>query len=528
MKRRTLLGGALGMVGLSCAPRPPRATPVARFADLEHAARGHRLWGPPPRPVRDEKVSVAIVGAGVAGLCAAYRLAAAGLTDVAHFELADAAGGTALQGEGPRGPYPWGAHYLTLPNPEARLMRRLLADFGVITGFSAEGRPEYDETMVAAAPEERLWNGGRFSEGLWPVRIAPAAARAERDAFQAEVARLQQAVGADGKFAFSIPISGSSRDPAFLALVGLSFAEWLDQQGFTEPTFRWWVEYGCRDDYGTTLGTTSAWAGLHYHCARRPDPALELGSHVLTWPAGNGWLVQQLRARCPAPLRTGAVVRAVEPGPPGRLVVEQGGEAFSVTAEHVLLCVPTPVAGALLGQPRPVAVDAAPWQVAALQVSRAPKGQGCDLAWDTVLYGSPSLGYVRNSHQTDAFDGPCVLSWYEALTDPDPRAARRSLLAADPQAEAERVLADLRLAHPDIDALLEDITLFRWGHGTARPVVGLHDGRLDALQDPLGAVSFAHTDLSGLSLFEEAAEHGVRAAEDVLARRGPPPVSWRA
>ena len=53
------------------------------------------------------------------------------------------------------------------------------------------------------------------------------------------------------------------------------------------------------------------------------------------------------------------------------------------------------------------------------------------------------------------------------------------------------------------------------------PGVGLHQGvGLAALAEPVGRVHFAHTDLSGLSLFEEASWHGVRAAEEVLSRRG--------
>jgi hypothetical protein len=39
------------------------------------------------------------------------------------------------------------------------------------------------------------------------------------------------------------------------------------------------------------------------------------------------------------------------------------------------------------------------------------------------------------------------------------------------------------------------------------------------LAAPLGRVRFAHTDLSGLALFEEAFDHGLRAARDVAAAR---------
>jgi hypothetical protein len=37
---------------------------------------------------------------------------------------------------------------------------------------------------------------------------------------------------------------------------------------------------------------------------------------------------------------------------------------------------------------------------------------------------------------------------------------------------------------------------------------------------PLGRLRFAHTDLSGMALFEEAQHWGVRAAADILAQEG--------
>jgi hypothetical protein len=40
------------------------------------------------------------------------------------------------------------------------------------------------------------------------------------------------------------------------------------------------------------------------------------------------------------------------------------------------------------------------------------------------------------------------------------------------------------------------------------------------------SLHFAHSDLGGLALFEEANWHGVRAAEQVLAGLGRPVPSW--
>ena len=44
----------------------------------------------------------------------------------------------------------------------------------------------------------------------------------------------------------------------------------------------------------------------------------------------------------------------------------------------------------------------------------------------------------------------------------------------------------------------------RWGHGMVRPTPGTIWGGARALAAaPVGAVHFAHTDLSGIALFEE-------------------------
>jgi hypothetical protein len=54
-----------------------------------------------------------------------------------------------------------------------------------------------------------------------------------------------------------------------------------------------------------------------------------------------------------------------------------------------------------------------------------------------------------------------------------------------------------------------------------RPRVGFQWGGARAkAQEPFGPVHFAHTDLSGVALFEEAFDHGLRAAEEVLHARG--------
>src|SRR5260370_28286772 len=74
--------------------------------------------------------------------------------------------------------------------------------------------------------------------------------------------------GADGRKAFAIPLDLSSQDEQFRKLDRLSMAEFMRAHGWDSAPLLWYVEYCCRDDYGTNPGEVSAWAGVHYFAAR--------------------------------------------------------------------------------------------------------------------------------------------------------------------------------------------------------------------------------------------------------------------
>jgi hypothetical protein len=113
-----------------------------------------------------------------------------------------------------------------------------------------------------------------------------------------------------------------------------------------------------------------------------------------------------------------------------------------------------------------------------------------------------------------------VWTWYYPITDPDAAAARRALAAATHADWAEVALADLERAHPDLRDRVTRLDVAFWGHGMVRPRVGAmwSPARRAASASPLPGLHVAHTDRSGLALFEEALDHGVRAARAALER----------
>jgi hypothetical protein len=201
---------------------------------------------------------------------------------------------------------------------------------------------------------------------------------------------------------------------------------------------------------------------------------------------------------------------------------------FGIHAERVVLATPLFVAARIVRPWR----DAPPahlasfehgaWMVANLTLRDRPApGPGFPLAWDNVLYDSASLGYVVATHQAGIDHGPTVLTYYYPLCDADPRAARRKLFEASWREWADVALTDLSRAHPDIRALVTRLDVVRWGHAMIRPRPGLvWGGARERASAPFRGIHFAHTDLSGVALFEEALFHGARAAEEVLRARG--------
>jgi hypothetical protein len=108
-----------------------------------------------------------------------------------------------------------------------------------------------------------------------------------------------------------------------------------------------------------------------------------------------------------------------------------------------------------------------------------------------------------------------VLTAYWAFGGDSPAQAaakRARLLAAPWRDTAAAVRAELALAHPDLPAKVRRIDLMRYGHAMAIPAPGVRGSEaLRVLAAPRSRVQFAHADLSGHSVFEEAFFHGHRA-----------------
>lgn len=495
MNRRQFASAAL--VGLSAkAGRPIQG----RFADTSLPA-GHQLRDRTLRadPKETRRIPLVIVGSGIAGLSAAWRLHKRGFRDFVILELDPQPGGNSRSGENEVSAYPWAAHYLPVPDKDNPLVHELCEEIGLLK----DGH--WEERWLCHSPQERLFLHGRWQESLEPT---VGATRRDTDQYR-QFEDLMAGFRNSGRFTIPMEKGLSERDAG---LDRISMSAWLDERRFDSAYLRWYIDYCCRDDYGAAAADTSAWAGIHYHASRAPED-----KGPLTWPEGNGWIVKRLLRRL-APF-----VRSGEPA----VRIQQRGRGWTVVtpqtrfeAQGVIFAAPIYLASWIIDPAPPRwPIDYSPWLTANLTLDHWPREKGIEAAWDNVIYDSPSLGYVVATHQNVARHQPqTVWTYYWALAQDPPVLNRRLLLERDDwNWWCELILSDLERAHPDIRQCVSRIDLFRMGHAMARPAPGAifnSERRRRAAQH--STLLYAHADLSGFSIFEEAQYRGVEAAHRAL------------
>jgi hypothetical protein len=497
-----------------------------------HFLRDHGALPPPSEAVNTD---VLILGSGIAAQTAAWKLRKEGHGEFLMLDGPERFGNAAGGRFGELG-FPTGAHYLPLPSQECFHVREILADLGVIQRDPMGARPYYDERFLLHAPEERVLYKGAWQEGVLPHEGVPEAELAEHRRFLAQVASLREARGRDGRRVFTFPTAACSSDPEWLRLDALTFAQWLDREGYRSPSLRWYTDYCCRDDYGAGSAKVSAWAGLHYFCGRGAEAANAEPGAWLTWPEGLQALANGMESKAqPRRMAGTAVSLHVIDGEGANAervealcFVLEGGtpRTFTVRARKAICAMPLHIAAHVVApmqdfDPAQHMPQHAPWLVANFLMKRFPEEQPqAPLSWDNVVYGSHSLGYVVSTHQDIRVTPPerTVFTAYTALAEKSPAAARRWMQEASGEDLLALASVDLRAAYgKQLEACVERVDITLRGHAMAVPQPGFRSNAgLHALRTWDGPILFAHSDLSGFSVFEEASWWGYRAAQLAL------------
>ena len=380
------------------------------------------------------------------------------------------------------------------------------------------------EQYLCREPEERIFYKGRWYEGLYLNAGASDDDKRQYDAFQKQIDYWVNWRDTKGNRAFVVPVGSCSTDTTVISLDKITFGEWLRQNGFTSERLIWYCDYACRDDYGLKLDQASAWAGLFYFCSRVRKVGEE-SQPFITCPEGNGQFVNYFHEVVKDNLRPSQVVVSVVPKENGVDVICLDGETLrGIHCQKAIFAAPMFTAPYVIRGFREDPPFAASefqhnsWFVANLFLKDRPKPRftkDFPLAWDNVLYESPSLGYVTATHQKGIDYGPTVLTYYYPMCGEEN--GRTKLFNYEWRDLADVCMTDVARAHPDIYELTDRIDIMRWGHAMISPRSSfIWSGVRENAMKPYRDIHFAHTDLSGVALFEEAFYHGLRAAGEIL------------
>ncbi len=494
-----LSGAAVAGMLSSCRDRhPPPEFPIVMCDDL---LAGHRLFENPPNwdGVAAEKRDLLIVGGGIAGLTAAFRLRE---REPLLCELSNSLGGSASYGESGGQAFAQGAHYeLEYPASYGAEVLALLEELGLVVFDGVRNTWTFADRQYLIDPERmgRCWVRGQIREDMLPE--------------SAETTRFERMLEA---FEGRMPLPLRLLDGALAGLNDLSFADYLREQGLAlTPAFHEALDYHMKDDYGAGADAVSALAGIHYYRCR---PYYHQHVGIFSPPRGNGYFVDKLARALPSgAIRVGHLVSAIRSQENGFLVDVwdvAGQKPLRFRARQVVY------AGQKQGLRYSFPADAglfasnryAPWAV----MSFLLEGPVLEEAWwqnEVLSRDVRFLGFVNSMVQSNAETGPnrAVLTAYYCLPE-----AQRSLLLEGEGFWRAWVVATLelieRVTGKKLGSVVREVWVKLHGHGMPIPAPGylLRDANGDRSHDDL---VYAGVDNGRLPLLYEAFDSGIQAAE---------------
>lgn len=497
---------------------------MIRLSGANHLL-GHRLWIKDfPKPTAQIQIPYLIIGGGISGLSAARQFHKKGISDFLLLEMADHLGGNSSNGQNKYSKYPLGAHYLPLPNFEDKELLHFLEEEKIILGYSEKGLPVFDELQLTFAPDERLFYKNNWQEGVVPKEGNSVEDDKEFIRFFKEMDAFRTAKGTDQKYVFNIPIHLSSEDQNARNLDKITMQKWFENNNFkSKPLFNY-IDYCCKDDFGLGIEFVSAWAGIHYFAGRKQNSAADKNDSVLTWPEGNARLAGHLKKYTEKKTLKNHLVYEVKVE--NNKVVAKAFDyvkkvSVEIIADKVIMATPQFVNQYLIKNRKEFtkAFHYTPWLLATLTVNDLPDNFSFPLSWDNVIYDAKGLGYVYAQHQTlNQVQEKKVITYYYSFSSPDLKKTRKEIYKKDKEYWKQVVFDDLKIAHPDIEEYTEEMEVFILGHGMISPVPDFIFGKAkdNAAKNIENRIYFAHTDLSGISIFEEAFHQGINAVNQIL------------
>ncbi len=446
-------------------------------------AAGKRVWP----DLAQEKVEVAVVGAGLSGLTAAYHLRD---RQVLVLEAESHPGGVCLSGSYRGVPYPAGSAYFYYPWTAE--WRKWYQDLGLDADAALVKEPS------SALFYRGEWIPDCFSEaGLRALPFGPGV-QEKLLGFAADLAAWDEEWEPLGAETLIRPELDRYSLRIFLEEV----------QGLPPEVTRLFSPY-CASCLGAGPEAVSAWAAIYFLMSE-----FSRTTRTAAFSEGNARLIKALAQTLPGKVRLQQVVLGVRPRKDAvHLLIQDAGEKepYCLEAEAVVLAVGKFAARKLLPPEAgwtPQDFDIFRYSSYVVAALCGPLNLTAPGYENWVVEGTAFSDFILTPRT--AWPGePRVMVVFAPQPFPG---GRGPLLASRPEEKGREILAAVQALFPDLGKDVQEIHLYRFGHAQVVPYPGFLTRLKGCFRTRQGRIILSNSDSEGLPCIEAAIVQGQKAA----------------